>query len=104
MAIVGATVGTVTNSLCIIVRPDMIFVLPLVPILALEAGIRFGAQKDEDYEEFGTYDTPGTYRLNLVFFGLRYFPKGPHPLDAVYDGEKPVAPAGRNRSPRGTRP
>lgn len=98
MAIVGATCGVVTGPVTclwyIYPNPYLLLALPISPILGLLGGLDYGIWKDRDYVEFGTYYKPGTYRINMVFLGLRYFPgvalRGDY--DAFYEGEDPVEP------------
>ncbi|MBL8767357.1 MAG: hypothetical protein JNL94_08340 [Planctomycetes bacterium] len=100
MATTGAVTGLVTGPVSCIYHsvaetPSMIIILPLSIPLGSMMGYHYGKLKDRDYEEFGTYYKPGTYRLALVFDTFRDFPKGPVE-GSTYPGPNAVSPVRRN--------
>lgn len=98
MATSGAICGVVTGPVGCLVHgvsdnPSCLVALPISFILGPCEAWYFGNCKDVDYEEFGSYEKAGTFRIRLVFDPLKDFPKGPGDSgDDVYDGPEAVPP------------
>jgi len=94
MAITGAVCGVVTGPVSCVssaIRRDAtpLWFLPVSPLLGVFGGWEFGGFKDHDFEEYGSYTAPGTYRLRRVFEPLLGFPLNLYE-DAIEPGLPPL--------------
>lgn len=94
MAISGAVCGVVTGPVSCVssaIRRDAtpLWFLPVSPLLGVFVGWDFGSHKDLDFEEYGSYTAPGTYRLRRVFEPLVGFPLALYE-DAIAPGFPPL--------------